>query len=124
MGFGPTAPDVESGVEAVKNLMELLYPEYATTEVLNLFEASARALLTAKAPLTFENINRLWRDPAWRQWIMERWPSRLAGPWDKYAQIPVDPHDLNPAFGALIQDRITASAALVDESHAGADESP
>ena len=84
MGFGPKAPSVDSGVQAVKDLIELLYPERATPAVLELFAASARALLTAKAALSFENIQRFWQDPEWREWIQSRWQTPFDGPWDRF----------------------------------------
>lgn len=107
MGFGPKAPDVNAGVQAVKNLIELLYPDRASRSVLELLGSSARALLTAKAPLTFENIARFWQDPDWRQWIMDRWPESLTGPWNDITGA-VEPEELDPDFGWLLADRIAA----------------
>ena len=109
MGFGPKTPDVESGVQAVAELMELLYPERSTPQALMLLRASARALLSAKAPLTFDNIARFWQDPQWRRWIQGRWDSPLPGPWDGWDSVSVDPSQLDPNFGWLLADRIAAN---------------
>lgn len=114
LGFGPKAPDVDSGVQAVKDLIALLYPDRATDRVLDLFASSARALLTAKAALSFENIARLWRDPDWRAWIMDRWDKPLEGPWTEREGEVVEPDSLDPDFGWLIADRLSASAPLQD----------
>jgi hypothetical protein len=108
MGFGPKARSVDAGVEAVQNLIALLYPERATPEVLELLGASTRALLTAKAALTFENIARFWEDPEWRAWIISRWEAPLPGPWDNAGTHTVSPAELNQHFGWLIADRIAA----------------
>lgn len=112
MGFGPKAPDVESGVQAVRDLIELLYPDRATDRVLELMGETARALLTAKAALTFENIGRFWQNPAWRRDIMSRWATPLSGPWDVVGHRPADPRDLDPDFGWLINDRIQSRLDL------------
>ena len=109
MGFGPKAGSVEDGVQAVRDLMELLYPERAGAEVLDLVGSTARALLTAKAALSFENIQRFWIDPAWRDWILARPDKPLPGPWDAHRGQPVDPASLNPDFGWLIRDRLSAT---------------
>lgn len=108
MGFGPKASSVDAGVQAVRDLIELLYPDQATPKVLDLFGETARALLTAKAALTFENIDRFWQNPEWRQWVRERWPEPLPGPWDSYAGQAVEPKELDPDFGWLIADRLAA----------------
>lgn len=109
MGFGPKAPDIESGVQAVAELIELLYPERSTPKALTLLRASARALLSAKAPLTFDNIARFWQDPEWRGWIQERWDQPLPGPWDAWAKASVNPSQLDSDFGWLLADRIAAN---------------
>lgn len=116
MGFGPKAGSVETGVQAVRDLMELLYPDAVSPQVLDLFGETARALLTAKAALSFENLDRFWQDATWRAWIASRWPSPLTGPWDAYPDQSVNPADLNPQFGALIADRIRASQAFLDQA--------
>lgn len=121
MGFGPQAPDVESGVRAVKDLIELLYPDRATTSALALFGETARALLSAKAPLTFENVDRFWKDPEWREWIMGRWPEALPGPWEGHGGSAVDPADLDQDFAWLIQDRIQAGHGFHEASDGAED---
>lgn len=108
MGFGPKPPSVDAGVEAVQNLIELLYPDRADPDVLALLGASARALLTARASLTFGNIARFWQDPEWRTWIMTRWPTPIAGPWDAVGTRAVEPSELNQNFGWLVADRLAA----------------
>ena len=109
MGFGPKAPDIESGVKAVQDLIELLYPERAKRPTLTLFGQCARALLTAKAPLTFENIERLLTDPEWRSWIQNRWPDPVTGPWDGTESAVINPADLDENFNWLLKDRINAN---------------
>lgn len=109
MGFGPRMPDIESGVKAVTDLIELLYPERSTPEAIEWLAASARALLSARAALTFANIDRFWRDPDWRKWILDRVPQATPGPWDAYRQQSVAPSDLDQNFGWLVQDRLEAT---------------
>lgn len=109
MGFGPKAGSVEGGVQAVRDLIELLYPERAEAEVLDLVGSTARALLTAKAALSFENIQRFWIDSEWRDWILARAKDPLRGPWDAHRGQGVDPESLNPDFGWLIRDRLSAT---------------
>ncbi|NMP21324.1 hypothetical protein [Sulfobacillus harzensis] len=116
MGFGPKTSSIESGVQAVRDLIDLLYPERATPTVLDLFGQSARALLTAKAALTFENIDRFWRDPAWRDWIQARWAKPISGPWESLSGQAVDPTDLDPDFGWLIADRLAAAGDDTDDN--------
>ncbi|MCY0897416.1 MAG: hypothetical protein OWU33_00535 [Firmicutes bacterium] len=107
MGFGPRTPDVESGVNAVKDLIALLYPERATPQALALFEHSARLLLQARAALTFENIARLWQDPVWRQWLLDRAsPTPDAAFWQPYRDRAVALAELDADFDWLIKDRL------------------
>lgn len=115
MGFGPKTPSVESGVQAVKALIELLYPEHATVGALSLLEHSTRALLSAKAALTFENIDRFWRDPQWRTEIMRMWPERISGPWDAHDNEALLPDAMDKDFGWLIRDRIQAAQSFLPE---------
>jgi hypothetical protein len=113
MGFGPKTPDVESGVTKVKDLIELLYPERSTPASLELFGQTARALLTARAALTFENVQKFWADPDWRNWVMARWPEKMSGPWDAIeGSVSLDA--LDPDFAWLVRDRIRASQSFDD----------
>lgn len=116
MGFGPKANSVEAGVTAVRELILLLYPEQAEPEVLELFGETARALLSAKAPLSFETIQRFWSDAEWRAWLTSRWQEPLPGPWTGKEGVPVQPRDLHPVFGALIQDRLEAAQSFFDSA--------
>lgn len=115
MGFGPKVSTVESGVQAVKGLIELLYPKRATPTVLSLIEHSARALLSANVALTFENIDRFWRDPDWRAEVKRRWPQPITGPWDAHDQEVLVPDTMDTDFGWLIQDRIQATQTFLEE---------
>ncbi|PSR20967.1 MAG: hypothetical protein C7B45_12790 [Sulfobacillus acidophilus] len=115
MGFGPKASSVESGVRAVKDLIELLYPEHATASSLSLVEHSTRALLSAGAALTFENIDRFWRDPKWRAEIMKLWPEPISGPWDSHDNQVLSPDALDKDFGWLLRDRIQATQSFLPD---------
>ncbi|MCY0878320.1 MAG: hypothetical protein OWU84_05215 [Firmicutes bacterium] len=120
MGFGPKAPDVESGVQAVKDLIALLYPERATPKVLHLVGESARLILEAKAALTFENIARVWRDPEWRQWLLGRTSSEAtAAFWNPYGSQALDPAALDSDFGWLIADRLKATQEFWNGAETG-----
>ncbi len=115
MGFGPKMTSVESGVQAVRDLIELLYPERATDKALSLLEYSTRALLSARAALTFENIDRFWRDPQWRSEIMQRWSQPIPGPCDSHDNQALVPDTMDKDFGWLIRDRIQAAHSVLPE---------
>lgn len=116
MGFGPKAPDVESGVAHVRELIDMLYPEHATPRALDILSQLTRILLTARVPLSFAHIHRLLQDDTWRHWVEERLPEPLPAPWT-HEQGPIDPTRLDPDFGWLLADRLEAARQLdeIDE---------
>ena len=116
MGFGPKATSVDDGVQAVRDLIELLYPERADAAVLDLVGSTARALLGAKAALSFENMQRFWIDPEWRDWILARLPAPLGGPWDARRGEAVNLDSLHPDFGWLIRDRLSATEHFLEDA--------
>ncbi|MBX5467945.1 MAG: hypothetical protein K6U14_10725 [Firmicutes bacterium] len=105
MGFGPTLPDRRRAVEAVRDIVTLLYPEHATPAALAWLEAIAAALLEARAALSFRTMAQFLADPDWRRIILERAPE-ARGPWAPYEGQPLDPSALDPHLGALFADRL------------------
>lgn len=116
MGFGPKPSSVTAGVQAVRDLIELLYPERASKNTLKVLEDTTRALLTAKVPLSFENMDRFWRDVAWRQFVLARIETDREGPWDAYPATGVSPATVDQNFGWLIDDRLNSGSDWEIES--------
>ncbi len=109
MGFGPKAPDPESGVKAVIDLITLLYPQLATPSVKFWLQAICEPLLLARAPLAFETIDRFLSHREFRQHILEN-PS-ISEKWrDLWTQYPgsIDPQKLDKDLAWLIRDRLAA----------------
>ncbi|MDA8194340.1 MAG: hypothetical protein M0Z53_10130 [Thermaerobacter sp.] len=117
MGFGPKARDIASGVDAVKQIVALLYPERSTDQALAMLSALAEVLLTAQVPLSFEHMARFLRDPAYRHWALQRLPEPLDGFWTLYAGRAVPEQALDPDFAWLLADRLQTAreqAGLAD----------
>lgn len=109
MGFGPSLPDSDQAIRAVREVVELVYPQWATAETLAAVERIAAALLEAKAPLSFEKMDRFLRDPDWREIILERAP-KAAPAWASERGRAILPRSLDPALEQLLQDRLKAAS--------------
>lgn len=112
MGFGPKASDIESGVRAVQDIVQLLYPDHSTEESLRVLGRLAEVLLTANAPLSFESMDRFLCDPGWRQSILSKVPATLNKPddiWLAYPDQAVPRDSLDGNFVWLLNDRLKTS---------------
>lgn len=107
MGFGPNLPSTRQAVQAVLDIVGLLYPERATQSALSVLEDISTILLEAKAPMSFQSIQRLLASPAWREDILARAPDRH-GRLSTYAGKVIDPAWLDPDFAWLLHDRLKA----------------
>ncbi len=107
MGFGPRLPDRDAAVQAIMDIVSLLYPERATPSALAVLSTIARALLTAGEPLAFQAIARFLNDPDWRQTVLKRVPDQ-ASIWSAHAGQAIDPADLDIDFAWLLRDRLSA----------------
>lgn len=108
MGFGPKTPDIESGVQAIKEIVTLLYPEHSTAHCLDTLAAIARAILMAQASLSFETIDQFLRNPEWRQWVLDRTTADIQKAWGFAQGQVLDPNQLDQDFGWLLRDRLDA----------------
>lgn len=106
MGFGPRASNVAQGVQAVEEIVRLLYPERATERAVWILGRIAEALLAARVALHFQHIDRFLRDPDWRQWVLSRIEPSRPGFWDLYPGEALEPDQLDPDFGWLVADRL------------------
>lgn len=107
MGFGPSLPSDKQAVQAVLDIVALLYPERATTEALSVLKSVSSVLLAARAPMSFESIDRFLANPDWRQHILERAPEHESD-WAQYAGRSIPPTDLDADFAWLLGDRLRA----------------
>jgi len=107
MGFGPNLPDTHQAVRAVLDIVSLLYPERATDEALAVLQAIASVVLQAKAPMSFESIQRFLDTPDWREQLLERAPEERPA-WDRYRGQAIAPAALDPNFAWLLTDRLQA----------------
>ena len=115
LGFGPRARDGDGARKAISDLILLLYPEHATPAALAALDRLSALLLESGAPLSFRSMDRLLRDPAWREQLLDRAPdSRPAFAWA--AGVPILPSELDPDFAWLLQDRLAAAG---DEEEPG-----
>jgi hypothetical protein len=112
MGFGPTLPSADEAVQAVIDIVRLLYPERATAEALAVLKRLAATLLEAGAPLSFETMAKFLADPAWRTAVLTRAPN-AGDAWTPYGERLIVPEELNADFAWLLRDRL---ANLADES--------
>lgn len=108
MGFGPTAPDANHAIQAIREIVALLYPQYATLPALGVLENIARALLDAKIALSFTNIARFLADPEWRQGIIRQSPE-VARQWQTYLGQSIPAERLDPDFAAFLSDRLSTN---------------
>ncbi|WP_020375678.1 hypothetical protein [Sulfobacillus thermosulfidooxidans] len=121
MGFGPSTGDPQSGVKAVIDLIDLLYPERSTPSLKRWLEAICEPLLTAHAPLAFDTIARFLSQQDFRQYILAQ--PGIAGHWQTlwYAyEGSIDPEQLDPDLAWLIHDRL----AVLEESARDMDDPP
>lgn len=109
MGFGPTLPDGDKALRAIREVVELLYPDLATLPALQVVEQIAAVLLEAKAPLSFEKMDQFLRDPAWREEMGRRAPGTF-DPWAPFEGAAIDPRQLDSNFARLLADRLQANA--------------
>ncbi len=107
MGFGPHLRDRDDAVQAVVDIVSLLYPERATPCALSLLAAIARTLLTAGEPLEFMAMARFLSDPDWRHAVLADAPDQ-APKWSAQTGQAIDPAALNPDFAWLLRDRLNA----------------
>lgn len=107
MGFGPNLPSTRQAVQAVLDIVSLLYPERATKSALAVLEDISTILLEAKAPMSFQSIHRLLAGPAWREEILARAPDRN-GRFSTYTGKVIDPAWLDRDFAWLLHDRLKA----------------
>jgi len=114
MGFGPNLPSRREAVQAILDIVSLLYPERATQSALAVLEGIALVLLQAKAPMSFESIDRFLADPGWRSTLLET-AATSEEPWQRYTGLAIDPNDLDPDFAWLVNDRLKA---LADDAEA------
>ena len=114
MGFGPNLPSRREAVQAILDIVSLLYPERATPSALAVLEGIALVLLQAKAPMSFESIARFLADPAWRSTLLET-AATSEELWQRYTGLAIDPNDLDVDFAWLVNDRLKA---LADDSEA------
>lgn len=110
MGFGPHTSDPETGVNAVLDLVKLLYPEHSTAACQQWLANVSYALLSAHALLSFETISRFLANPDFRTFILSHAdvPDAIRSPWASYSG-PVDPNVLDPDLAWLIADRLAIS---------------
>lgn len=109
MGFGPTVPDRDQALRAIGEIVSTLYPERATPSALAALKDVARALLAARAPLSFHTIDRFLGDPGWRAYLLTRAPDQ-APAWERQAGLKIAPEALDPDFAWLLRDRLAAEA--------------
>ncbi len=105
MGFGPKAPDPQSGAQAVVDVVTTLYPEHSTPGCVSVLKSLAQTLLSAKAALSFETMAKFLDDPDWRQDILAR-VSHPDPRWDQWAGQSIVPDSLDPEFAWLLRDRL------------------
>lgn len=110
MGFGPKMPDVAAGVEAVKGLIAMQYPDRATPQTLNVIASIADVLLAAGAALSFDNIERFLNNPTWREEMLQRHPHRPEQ-WNPYRNRPIAPQELDDNFAWILHERLQANRA-------------
>lgn len=108
MGFGPTVPDRDEALRAIGEIVSALYPERATPSALAALKHVAATILAARAPLSFQTIDRFLRDPDWRAFLLSRAPDQ-APDWASTAGRPIAPQALDPDFAWLLQDRLAAN---------------
>ncbi|MGC8488497.1 MAG: hypothetical protein ACP5QO_09815, partial [Clostridia bacterium] len=58
MGFGPRARDREAARMAIRELIELLYPQHATASALQVLDQLVVLLMDNGAPLSFRSMAR------------------------------------------------------------------
>lgn len=107
MGFGPRARDREAARTAIRELIEVLYPERATPAALHVLDQMATLLLDNGAPLSFRSMHRLLENPAWREELLTRSPDTRAF-FSPYTGQAIDAATLDPDFAWLLADRLSA----------------
>ncbi|POB10360.1 MAG: hypothetical protein C7B44_13010 [Sulfobacillus thermosulfidooxidans] len=108
MGFGPTTNDPQKGVQAILDLVELLYPERSTASCQTWLGHISLAVLSAHAPLSFVTIDRFLKDAEYRSMILSHpaVPEALAELWKDFSG-PLDASQLDPDLAWLINDRLS-----------------
>lgn len=107
MGFGPTYRDRAPAIQAVREIVALLYPDLAGEGCLDWLSAMAAALLEARAALSFSTMARFLADPEWRRAILDRAPE-AASRWRPYEGQSILPEELDPQLGQLLRERLAA----------------
>lgn len=107
MGFGPSYRDRAQAIQAVREIVALLYPDLASEGCLEWLSALAAALLEARAALSFSTMARFLADPQWRKAILDRAPE-AALRWRPYEGQPIAPEELDPQLGQLLRERLAA----------------
>jgi hypothetical protein len=107
MGFGPRARDREAARTAIRELIEVLYPERATPGALRVLDQMATLLIDNGAPLSFRSMARLLGNPDWRGSLLTRSPDTCAF-FAPYAGRAIDAEWLDPDFAWLLCDRLQA----------------
>jgi hypothetical protein len=117
MGFGPRARDEEAARQAVRDIVELLYPDRATPSCLDVLDRLAVALWRGGRRISFEAMARFLADPKFRAEVLDG--TAEAGRWTSWAGRPIAPESLDADFAALLSDRLTASRDMAEADDAG-----
>jgi hypothetical protein len=117
MGFGPRARNEEAARQAVRDIVELLYPERATAECLAVLDRLAVALWRGGRPVSFPAMARFLADPTYRAKVLDQSPE--APRWAPWGDRPIAPETLNADFAALLSERLAALSDVPDPEDEG-----